>query len=41
MFFIHQCVDLIDFQKIENATSAKECWDILEKGHAGDAKLKQ
>ena len=23
MFFIHQCVDLVNFQKIENATSAK------------------
>ncbi|GAU29116.1 hypothetical protein TSUD_58820 [Trifolium subterraneum] len=34
MFFIHQCVDLVNFQKMENATSAKECWDILEKGHS-------
>ncbi|GAU23301.1 hypothetical protein TSUD_237550 [Trifolium subterraneum] len=33
IFFIYQCVDLVNFQKIENATSAKECWDILEKGH--------
>ncbi|GAU26184.1 hypothetical protein TSUD_354060 [Trifolium subterraneum] len=33
MFFIDQCVDLVNFQKIENATSAKECWNILEKGH--------
>ncbi|KAK2430024.1 hypothetical protein QL285_028404 [Trifolium repens] len=41
MFFIHQCVDIINFQKIENATSAKQCWEILEKGRAGDAKLKQ
>ncbi|GAU41499.1 hypothetical protein TSUD_13810 [Trifolium subterraneum] len=41
MFFIHQCVDLVNFQKIENATSAKECWDILEKGHSGNDKLKQ
>ncbi|KAK2403406.1 putative mitochondrial protein [Trifolium repens] len=41
MFFIHQCVDLINFQKIENASSSKECWDILEKGHSGNDKLKQ
>ncbi|CAJ2667154.1 unnamed protein product [Trifolium pratense] len=41
MFFIHQCVDLVNFQKIENATSAKECWDILEKAHSGNEKLKQ
>ncbi|GAU25734.1 hypothetical protein TSUD_216650 [Trifolium subterraneum] len=41
MFFIHQCVDLVNFQKIENATSAKECWNILEKGHSGNDKLKQ
>ncbi|GAU28768.1 hypothetical protein TSUD_357540, partial [Trifolium subterraneum] len=41
MFFIHQCVDLVNFQKIENATSLKECWDILEKGHSGNDKLKQ
>ncbi|GAU37433.1 hypothetical protein TSUD_206690 [Trifolium subterraneum] len=41
MFFIHQCVYLVNFQKIENATSAKECWDILEKGHSGNDKLKQ
>ncbi|GAU32258.1 hypothetical protein TSUD_53860 [Trifolium subterraneum] len=41
MFFIHQCVDLVNFQKIENATSAKECWGILEKGHSSDDKLKQ
>ncbi|MCH99727.1 F-box protein, partial [Trifolium medium] len=41
MFFIHQCVDLANFQKIENASTSKECWDILEKGHVGDAKLKQ
>jgi hypothetical protein len=31
----------VNFQKIENATSAKECWDILEKGHSGNEKLKQ
>ncbi|GAU10005.1 hypothetical protein TSUD_413720 [Trifolium subterraneum] len=27
-------------KKIENATSTKECWDILEKGHSGNDKLK-
>jgi hypothetical protein len=41
MFFIHQCVDLVNFQKIENAATAKECWEILEKGHAGNEKLKE
>jgi hypothetical protein len=34
-------VDLTNFQKIENASSAKECWDILQRSHAGDEKLKQ
>ncbi|GAU32209.1 hypothetical protein TSUD_277890 [Trifolium subterraneum] len=41
MFFIHRCVDLVNFQKIDNATSSKECWDILDKGHSGNDKLKQ
>ncbi|PNX73359.1 hypothetical protein L195_g029259 [Trifolium pratense] len=41
MFFIHQCVDVINFQKIENAGSAKECWDILAKCHEGNEKLKK
>ncbi|GAU47704.1 hypothetical protein TSUD_177090 [Trifolium subterraneum] len=27
--------------EIENATSAKECWDILEKDHSGNDKLNQ
>jgi hypothetical protein len=38
IFFIHQCVDLINFQKIENGTYAKECWEILEKGYAGKTR---
>ncbi|MCH79925.1 retrovirus-related pol polyprotein from transposon TNT 1-94 [Trifolium medium] len=25
----------------KDATSAKECWDILEKAHSGNEKLKQ
>ncbi|CAJ2637591.1 unnamed protein product [Trifolium pratense] len=41
MFFIHQCVDLINFQKIENATTSKECWDILEKGHAAYERVNE
>ncbi|PNX66031.1 F-box protein, partial [Trifolium pratense] len=41
VFFIHQCVDVINFQKIENAGSAKECWDILAKCHEGNEKLKK
>ncbi|PNX87586.1 F-box protein [Trifolium pratense] len=41
MFFIHQCVDVINFQMIENAGSAKECWDILAKCHEGNEKLKK
>jgi hypothetical protein len=27
IFFIQQCVGLIDFQKNKSATSAKQCWD--------------
>ncbi|MCH94407.1 retrovirus-related pol polyprotein from transposon TNT 1-94, partial [Trifolium medium] len=41
MFFIHQCVDVMNFHKIDNASTSKECWDILEKCHDGDAKLKK
>ena len=34
-------MDTINFQKIEKATSSKDAWEILEKGHAGDDKLKK
>ncbi|KEH24084.1 hypothetical protein MTR_7g103290 [Medicago truncatula] len=31
LFFQHRVTT--NFQKIENETSSKEAWDILEKGH--------
>jgi ribosomal protein S4E len=33
-------MDLTNFQKMENASSAKECWDILQRCHDGNDKLK-
>lgn len=41
MFLIHQCVDDTHFEKIANASSAKEMWDILQKVHSGSDKVKK
>ncbi|XP_050890208.1 uncharacterized protein LOC127095580 [Lathyrus oleraceus] len=35
IFVIHQCVDPHNFEKIGDADSAKEAWDILEKSFGG------
>ncbi|CAH9104519.1 unnamed protein product, partial [Cuscuta europaea] len=40
LFYIHQCVDEKNFEKIATASSAKEAWDILESSYAGISKLK-
>jgi len=29
LFLIHQCIDDSHFEKIQNASTAKEAWDIL------------
>ncbi|XP_019430437.1 PREDICTED: uncharacterized protein LOC109337824, partial [Lupinus angustifolius] len=41
LFLIHQCVDDIHFEKIQNATTAKEAWDILIRSHQGGDKIKK
>ncbi|XP_057426461.1 uncharacterized protein LOC130719879 [Lotus japonicus] len=41
MFLIHQCVDDTHFEKIANASSAKEMWDIIQKVHSGSDKVKK
>lgn len=41
MFFILQCIDMVNFQKIENEASSKETWDIIEKGHVDEDNLKK
>ncbi|XP_019451820.1 PREDICTED: uncharacterized protein LOC109353918 [Lupinus angustifolius] len=41
LFLIHQCVDDVHFEKIQNASIAKEAWDILIRSHAGGDKIKK
>ncbi|GAU12912.1 hypothetical protein TSUD_73980 [Trifolium subterraneum] len=40
LFLIHQCVDSKVFEKIADATTSKDAWDILQKRYGGDAKMK-
>ena len=41
LFIIHQCVDADNFEKVSDAESAKEAWEILEKSFRGAEKLKE
>ncbi|GAU30142.1 hypothetical protein TSUD_360350 [Trifolium subterraneum] len=41
LFLIHQCVDSQVFEKIADATTSKDAWDILQKSYGGDAKVKK
>ena len=41
LFLIHQCIDDSHFEKIQNANTAKEAWDILIRSHAGGEKIKK
>src|SRR6266487_6236914 len=41
LFLIHQCVDSKMFEKIADATTSKDAWDILQKSYGGDAKVKK
>lgn len=41
LFYIHQCFDLKVFEKISEATTAKEAWDILVRCYGGDATVKK
>ncbi|KAF1899345.1 hypothetical protein Lal_00019473 [Lupinus albus] len=41
LFLIHECVDDVHFEKIQNATTSKEACDILIRSHAGGEKIKK
>ncbi|WVZ06543.1 hypothetical protein V8G54_019889 [Vigna mungo] len=41
LLIIHQCVDDAHFEKIQNANTVKEAWDILCRCHAGGEKIKK
>ncbi|GAU46952.1 hypothetical protein TSUD_281870 [Trifolium subterraneum] len=41
LFLIHHCVDAKVFEKIADATTSKDAWDILQKSYGGDAKVKK
>jgi len=41
LYVLYQVVDESNFEKIANAKSSKEMWDILEKGYKKDNHVKQ
>lgn len=41
LFFIHQCVNAVVFEKISDATTSKQAWDVLVKLYGGDEKVKK
>ncbi|WVY95082.1 hypothetical protein V8G54_034170 [Vigna mungo] len=41
LLIIHQCVDDAHFEKIQNANTTKEAWNILCRCHAGGEKIKK
>ncbi|WJX34995.1 hypothetical protein P8452_23045 [Trifolium repens] len=41
LFLIQQCVDSKVFEKIADAETSKDAWDILQKSYGGDAKVKK
>ncbi|GAU46965.1 hypothetical protein TSUD_143070 [Trifolium subterraneum] len=41
LFLIHQCVDSKVCEKIADATTSKDAWDILQKSYGDDAKVKK
>lgn len=40
-FYIHQCMDVNMFEKIDGLTTAKAVWDILVWCYDGDASVKK
>ena len=40
LFFLYQAVDEVVFEKISNATTAKEAWEMLQRSYKGDEKVK-
>ncbi|KAJ1391337.1 hypothetical protein SESBI_36728 [Sesbania bispinosa] len=41
LYLLYRAVDESGFEKIANAKSSKEAWDILEKANKGDERVKQ
>ncbi|MCI24713.1 hypothetical protein A2U01_0045899, partial [Trifolium medium] len=41
LFIIHQCVSPDNFERVGDASSAKEAWDNLEKAYGGATKVKK
>ena len=41
LYLLYRAVDESEFEKISNAISSKEAWDILEKANKGDERVKQ
>jgi len=41
LYLLYRAVDESGFEKISNAISSKEAWDILEKANKGDERVKQ
>jgi len=41
LYVLYRVVDESSFEKIANAMSSKEAWDILEKAYKGDNHVKQ
>nr|KYP61630.1 Gag-Pol polyprotein [Cajanus cajan] len=41
LYLLYRAVDESGFEKIANAKSSKEAWDILEKAKKGDERVKQ
>jgi len=41
LFILYQAINESNFEKITNAKSSKEVWDILEKAYKGNDRVKQ
>ena len=41
LFFIHQCVDVNVFEKIDDLMTSKQAWDTLVRCYGGDASVKK
>ena len=41
MYALYQAVDDAGLEKLANATTSKEAWEILEKTYKGDDRVKQ